>query len=274
MQRADALRKVSDLCLGNARSLRSAFEFCVQNQIGDFRINSEILPVKTHPQVGYDIGDLPDCDEIVSVFRACGAFALEHDLRVTFHPDQFVLLSSDNPDVISRSVADLVYQAEVAQWVGADVINIHGGGAYGNKEKALDRVRREVDRLPEAVRTRLTFENDDRTYTPSDLLPLCRDTGVPLVYDVHHHRCLPDGCSVEEMTEAAVATWNREPLFHLSSPKDGWDSADPKKHHDFIDPDDFPECWLPLDATVEVEAKAKEVAIAKLVRGMGLMVDG
>jgi UV DNA damage endonuclease len=166
--------------------------------------------------------------------------------------------------VVQRSIADLIYQAEVAQWVNADVINIHGGGAYGNKSAALNRFRKHVEQLPEAVRSRLTLENDDRTYTPEDLLPVCRDMGIPLVYDVHHHRCLSDGSRVETITEMAIGTWNREPLFHLSSPKDGWESKNPRNHHDYIDVNDFPSCWMNLDITVEVEAKAKELAVLKL----------
>jgi UV DNA damage endonuclease len=170
--------------------------------------------------------------------------------------------------VVQRSIADLIYQAEVAQWVNADVINIHGGGAYGNKSAALNRFRKHVEQLPEAVRSRLTLENDDRIYTPEDLLPVCKDMGIPLVYDVHHHRCLSDGSRVETITEKAIGTWNREPLFHLSSPKDGWESGNPRNHHDYIDVSDFPSCWMNIDITVEVEAKAKELAVLKLKKDL------
>jgi UV DNA damage endonuclease len=75
---------------------------------------------------------------------------------------------------------------------------------------------------------------------------------------------LKDSLSVEHVTQEALATWNREPLFHVSSPKFGWGSSKPSHHHDFIDIHDFPECWRGLSITVEVEAKAKELAIRKL----------
>ena len=71
-------------------------------------------------------------------------------------------------------------------------------------------------------------------------MPLCRAEGLPLVYDVHHHRCHPDGLTVDEATELALGTWDREPLFHLSSPLYGWPGPRPERHHDFIDPADFP----------------------------------
>jgi UV DNA damage endonuclease len=108
------------------------------------------------------------------------------------------------------------------------------------------------------------LENDDRVYPPRILLPFCRAEQVPLVYDVHHHRCLPDGYSAEEASVLAAATWNREPLFHLSSPLRGWHGPAPTRHHDFIAPRDFPMGWMSMDITVEVEAKAKEVAVRRL----------
>lgn len=264
MDRRAALEKIARLCAENAEALFLALTFCRDNGIGAFRINSQILPVKTHPEAGYDVSDLPDGRAIRKRFRACGVFARAHNIRTLFHPDQFVVLSSADENLIARSVDELTYQAEVAEWVGADVINIHGGGAYGDKAAALARVEANVARLPRAVRTRLTFENDDRVYTPADLLPMCERTGVPMLYDVHHHRCLPDGLSVHAATTRALATWDREPVFHISSPRDGWDGQRPSRHHDFIDPRDVPREWLRLDVTVEVEAKSKEVAIRRL----------
>jgi UV DNA damage endonuclease len=114
----------------------------------------------------------------------------------------------------------------------------------------------------------LTLENDDVSYTPEDLLPICRERGIPLVYDVHHHRCNPDNLTTEEVTELAEATWKatgREQYCHISSPRGGWESGNPKPHADFIDLTDFPDCWLERKMTVDVEAKAKELAVVRLM---------
>lgn len=266
MKRPDALVKLSGLCMANADALLAALQFCVENRIGCFRVNSQILPIKTHPTCGYDVYDLPEGGEIIHRFMECGKFASKHKLRTCFHPDQFVVLNSPRLDVVEKSVQELEYQAEVAEWIEADVINIHGGGAYGDKSKALADFARNLNRLSLRVRSRLTVENDDKIFTPTDLLPICKAADIPLVYDVHHHRCNPDGLSVEQATKRALATWNREPMFHLSSPIEGWDGPQPQRHHDFIDVDDFPECWRRKKITVEVEAKAKEVAVQKLAR--------
>jgi UV DNA damage endonuclease len=266
MKRAAALAKLSDLGMANAAALLASLQFCADNGIGCFRINSQILPLKTHPECGYEVEELPDGDEIVRLFKKCGRFAKAHQLRTCFHPDQFVVLNSPRADVVAKSIDELEYQCEVAAWVGADVVNVHGGGAYGDKQKALTDFARNLTRLSSRARRRLTVENDDTTYTPSDLLPMCRAEGIPLVYDVHHHRCNQDELSVEEATDHAVATWQREPMFHISSPMDGWTGPKPRRHHDFICVGDFPECWHDRTLTVEVEAKAKEIAVLKLMK--------
>lgn len=271
MSRESRLEKVAGLCRGNAEALRRAIEYCGEAGIGCFRINSQILPVKTHEGCGYAMEELPGGEEIIRLFRECGELARKKKVRLGFHPDQFVVLNSPRPEVVERSVRELEYQAEVAEWVGGDFVNIHGGGAYGNKETALGEFARNLERLSERARSRLTVENDDKVYTPRDLLPLCRSEGIPLVYDVHHHRCLGDGMNVEEATEATRKTWGkREPLFHISSPLEGWSGKQPERHHDFIDVADFPACWKGKRITVEVEAKAKEAAVLRLAEVLRL----
>jgi len=269
LDRREQLERLSRIALDNAGALMESLDACRGLGFGGFRINSQILPLRTHPEVGYRLRDLPSAHAVIDGFERCRAYGDRHGIRRTFHPDQFVLLSSPREDVTRSSLDELRCQAEVSALVGADVINIHAGGAYGSKEAALDRLMRALEALPDPIRGRLTLENDDRIYTPSDLLPVCARTGIPLIYDVHHHRCLPDGLSVEECTDRALESWmdGREPLVHLSSPRGGWDGPDPRRHADFIDPADFPDHWTSLTRplTVEVEAKAKELAVRKLL---------
>lgn len=269
--RDEQLRRLSAIALHNAAALQAALSYCRDHGIGAFRVNSQILPLKTHPEAGYRIDQLPDAERIVALFRGCGRFCRKYDIRTSFHPDQFVVLNSPDARVVERSVAELVYQAEVARWVNADVITLHGGGAYADKPAALRRLEAAVRRLPRAVRSRLALENDDVRFTPRDLLPLCRRLDIPLVYDVHHHRCLPDRLSVEAATALALATWRREPLFHISSPRTRRPGGC-RMHHDYIDASDFPPQWRDLEITVEVEAKAKELAVLALARQLRLQL--
>lgn len=268
MSRDEGLNKVSQLVRHNIDALIAAITYCSENNIGCFRINSSVLPLKTHSELGYTMDQLPNGLELVEKFRWIKDYAYKAKVRLCFHPDQFVVLNSPKPEVVESSIAEIEYQAEVAEWIGADVVNIHGGGAYGDKKSALERLVENINRLSDRAKKALTLENDHNTYTPDDLLPVCKKTSVPLLYDVHHHRCHGDQYDLIEATTLAIQTWNREPMFHISSPINGWNNPKTSEHHDYIDPLDFPSYWKDLskntDITVEIEAKAKEVAIKKL----------
>lgn len=267
----DRPRRLSAVCRANAESLLAAVEVVQRLGIGAFRIMTPLFPRMTHPDVGYRLSDLPDGQRIEELLREVRAWSLCHDIRLSFHPDQFVVLSSPHAAVVANSIRELEYQGWLAEMVGADVINIHAGGAYGNKSEALARFSRAFGLLTERVRERLTVENDDISYTVRDLLPLAEHLGIPLVYDVHHHRCRPDGLSVEEATRLAGETWQgagRELYCHISSPRAGWQGGNPKPHADYIDPADVPACWQGRSMTVDVEAKAKELAVLRLMRDL------
>ncbi|MEE4254894.1 MAG: UV DNA damage repair endonuclease UvsE [Desulfuromusa sp.] len=271
MSRGEQLKKLSGLCYDNSQSLVQAVQTVHRLGIGAFRIISPLFPRMTHPEVGYSLNDLPDGEAIGNLLGVVRSFAHLHDIRLSFHPDQFVVLSSPHPQVVANSIRELEYQAWLAEAVGAGVINLHAGGVYGDKLSALQRFSQVFADLPENVRSRLTLENDDVSYTVYDLLPICDKLAIPLVYDVHHHRCKPDGLSVEEATQLAAATWQRqgrEQYCHLSSPKVGWGEGNPKPHADYINPDDIPACWRERVMTVDIEAKAKELAVIRLMNTM------
>lgn len=272
LDRPGQLARLGELCLDNARSLLAALEEVHRMGTGAFRVSSPLLPLYTHPEVGYRLEELPNCEEIMTTLLSVRVLKGRYRLRLSFHPDQFTLLSSPRPEVTAASLKELDYQAMLAVQIGADVINIHGGGVYGDKRSALQRLAHQIEDLPTQIRSRLTLENDDHSYTVEDLLPICETLSIPLVYDVHHHRCNPDGLTVAEATQATLQSWHRlerEPYFHISSPKYGW-QGNPKPHADYIDIKDFPSEWMPLHVTIDVEAKAKELAVLKLHRELAL----
>ena len=142
------LAKLGPACvLPMPTPLFASLQFCAAHGIGCFRINSQILPLKDAPSTPTIWQSSPEAEQIISRFRDCGAFARVNAVRTCFHPDQFVVLNSQRPEVVEASIRELEYQAEVAEWVAADVINIHGGGAFGDKPKALADFARGLDRL-------------------------------------------------------------------------------------------------------------------------------
>lgn len=258
---------LGELALANADALVQAVTWCAERGIGAFRISSQLFPLVTHSEVGYALAELPTWSGLERRLDHVRELARARDVRLSFHPDQFVVPGSISPAVVESSLAELEHQALVAELVGAEQLTLHGGGAQPDKATALDRLERGLDRLSPRARARVVLENDDRVFTVEDLLPLCRRAGLPLVYDVHHHRCLPDRLSVEEATELAAATWGaREPWTHVSSPKGGWTASKPQAHDDYVDARDVPRCWLGRRVTVDVEAKAKEHAVLRLLK--------
>ncbi len=262
------LKKISEICTHNCISLLNAVQYCNSSGIKAFRILSPLLPRYTHPVVGHYLEKLPDFEYIMKTLSSVKEFSKKNDIRLSFHPDPFVVINSPNEFTQKKSIEELEYQGLLAELVGADVINIHAGGHYGNKKESLERFVRATELLSEKVRNRLTIENDDINYTVKDLLPVFKETHIPLVYDVHHHRCNPDGLSIQEATQSCISTWKRirkEPYFHISSPKNGWNNGNPKPHDDYINFSDFPQEWLILKSfTLDIEAKAKELAVQKL----------
>ncbi|MDH3328223.1 MAG: UV DNA damage repair endonuclease UvsE [Desulfobulbaceae bacterium] len=271
--RREQLARLSAICVANVQSVYKALAFLADNQIGAFRIMTPLFPRYTHPKVGYRLEELPDAEHIQAGLSAIRDFRHKKDIRLSFHPDQFNVLSSPRPEVVKNTLREIEYQGMLAESVGAEVINIHAGGRYGSKKEALGRLKKNFQLLSDPVRSRLTLENDDISFSPADLLPVCKELSIPFVYDIHHHRCFPDVLKEQEATEQCIALWHtlgREPYFHISSPKNGWQAGSSRPHADYINPEDFPPFWLPLNATIDVEAKAKELAVLQLKKDLEL----
>ena len=255
----------------NAAALGASVDWCIAHGVGAFRVNSDLLPLATHASLGYELADLDTGGRATALLDGAGRRARRGGVRLSFHPDQFVVPGSIRDEVVRSSLGELEAQTRLALVVGAEQITIHGGGAQGGKPAALERLARALARLSAPARERVVLENDDRVYTVEDLLPICRREGLALVYDVHHHRCNPDELSVEDATDACASTWGRrEPWAHISSPIGGWTKArDPRPHADHIAASDLPRAWRGRRMTVDVEAKAKELAVLRLARHLG-----
>ncbi|HVF39826.1 MAG TPA: UV DNA damage repair endonuclease UvsE [Gemmatimonadaceae bacterium] len=265
---------LSNVVRSNGEALAAAVERCSDLGIGAFRVSSQIMPLATHPVSGYDLGDLDDGDAIVETYRRAGAIARERNVRLSFHPDQFVVLNSESERVVEASLHEMRHQGAMAELIGAEALTLHVGGRAGGVQEALARFESAIARLAEPARSLIALENDDRLFSPAFLLPFCERLGIPFIYDVHHHRCNPDDISVSEATQRAIGTWRgREPWMHISSPKDGWIATNPRMHAGFIDPSDIPDEWSSIRMTVDVEAKEKERAVLAIMNTVATPKD-
>lgn len=184
-----------------------------------FRITSDLVPLASHPanRFPWDEFFAPD-------FARLGKFIRDRGMRISMHPGQYTLLNSPRPEVVAAAQADLAYHARVLELLELDAtakIQIHIGGLYSDKQAALERFVRAVERLDPRIRTRLVIENDERLFNLEDCLWVSRQTDLPVLLDVFHHEIYPDGRTLPEALAAAAKTWRAHdgpPMVDYSSP--------------------------------------------------------
>jgi UV DNA damage endonuclease len=232
-----------------------------------YRMASALAPYATHPDLPQFHHQVQECEEELA--RA-GARARELDIRLSFHPGQYVVLNSEREGVRAIAARELDTLGALLDAMGCGpeaVVVLHVGGSAGGHDAALERFERGLDLVGEAGRRRLVIENDDRSFGLGDVLELHRRTGLRVVWDAHHHACLnPDAIPEADALRAALATWpdGVVPKIHFSSPREPGSRA----HADMIDAEAFrvflrgPAAGLEFDTMLE--AKAKDLALLAL----------
>jgi len=184
-----------------------------------YRMSSDLAPYATHPDMPQFHGMVR---ESASDLARLGRLARDADVRLSFHPSQFVVLNSANDDLTRKSMWDLDSQAEMLDLMECGpeaVLVIHVGGVYGEREAALRRWADTWKRLGEPVRRRLVLEHDDVSFSAADVLKVHEATGVPCVFDYQHHWCLnPEGLPMVPTVERFCRTWPSgvRPKIHFS----------------------------------------------------------
>ena len=150
------------------------------------RITSDMLSFYTHNDYTdfWKSTDVQNC--LARWFAPLGETARQNDVRVSFHPDQFVVLASDREEVVNNSIKEFEYHVDMARWMGygkqfQDIkINVHIAGRQGP-----DGIRRAYQRLSPEARNSLTIENEEMTHDLNTCLQI--SDLVPIVLDIHHH---------------------------------------------------------------------------------------
>ena len=267
--KSKGLDYASDLALANAKDLDKIIDWNILNGFNFFRITSGLAPWKSE----YDWTDLKDLDEIKMYLHSAGVKAKTHNLRITSHPGPFNVLTSPHPHVVDNCVNDLTMHGDVFDMMGLtrthfNKINIHIGGAYGDKPAAMKRFCENFNLLPESVKSRLTVENDDKAsmYSVKELYNgVYKRIGVPIVFDYHHHKFCDGGLGEQEALELAISTWPEgiTPATHYSESRreeQGDDTIRVQAHSDYIY-DKINTYGNDID--IMVEAKRKELAVKK-----------
>jgi UV DNA damage endonuclease len=257
----------SELAVQNIRDLEKYLHWNLENDILVFRMSSNMIPWGNK----VDWFSFKDFSEIKDVLARCGEFAAKHGMRLTMHPGQYCILTSPHQHVIDNSVSDLQMHSDLMDLMGLsrthyNKINIHMGATYGDKESAIKTFLKNFNKLPDAIKSRLTIENDDKgnMYSTKELFEgIHKNANIPIVFDYHHHRFCTGGQSEEEALRLAVSTWgNIKPIVHYSESKALNESLKVKlqAHSDYYL--NKVETYG-LDLDIMMECKAKELAVMK-----------
>lgn len=254
------LSYVSELVIQNIQDLIEVIKWNHRNGIHFYRMSSDMFPWMSE----YEFTDLPNFDKIKNLLSGVGVLAEKYDQRLSFHPGPFNVLCSPKEDVVIKTIRELDKHSQIMNMMGLsktpyNKINIHVGGVYGDKQSALERWCYSFNFLSDDTKSRLTIENDDKTsaYTVSDLMYIHQQTGIPIVFDYHHHSCHSDGMSHKDALTLAVSTWpdGIVPAVHVSEPRD---DSNPRAHHDYVKNEVN---TYGFDIDIMMEAKQKELAV-------------
>ena len=265
---AKGISAASEVNLKNVKDLLKIVKWNNRNNIKLFRISSEIFTWNSE----YDLKDCPDYPEISLILAQVGKEASKHNQRLTTHPGPFNVLASPNGKVVDNSIDSLNKMGIVMDLIGLPQtpyakINIHIGGAYGDKVAAMKRFNENFKRLSYSTRSRLTVENDDKAsmYSVQDLYDgIFKEINIPIVFDYHHHKFNTSDLTEEEALKLASLTWgNIKQCTHYSesmAEKENVVGKKPQAHSDFIY-DKIHDYGLNIDCVVE--AKKKDLAVSK-----------
>jgi len=251
----------------NLNCLSTMLNFNIKNNLLFFRITSDLIPFASHPICKFRWQKY-----FKNEFEEIGKTIRQNEIRISMHPDQFIVLNSKDPNIVRRSTAELYYHAEVLDLMNLDKkakIQLHVGGAYKNKKESLDRFAENYKKLDERIKNRLVIENDDKIYSFKDCLNLNEKIKVPLLFDVFHHKVLNNKEPVKACLEKQSKTWDKKdgiPLIDYSTQKPGFK---PGSHAESIDLKDFESLLnesFPYDFDIMIEIKDKEYSALKAIK--------
>ncbi|MCY7352110.1 MAG: UV DNA damage repair endonuclease UvsE [Cytophagaceae bacterium] len=260
--REKGIQYASQLALQNVRDLLDIVRWNEDHGVGLFRVSSDVFPWASE----YRLHQLPDFAEIREYLEAIGRTSV----RLTTHPGPFNKLAGEGA-TLQNTFSDLEHHSEVFDYMGFmpshhNKINIHVGGAYGDKAGTLLRFARNfTTRLSDSLKKRLNLENDDKPglYTVAELMPLYEAIGTPIAFDYFHHSLHPGGLSEREAFELAISTWtDATPVCHYSDSRRTYEDPTARReaHSDWVY--NFIQTYG-SDVDIVMETKMKELSLLK-----------
>jgi len=252
----------------NLDCLIRILQFNLEHKLFFFRISSDLVPFASHP-----INTFNWRGHFQEDFEEIGEFITKNRMRISMHPDQFTLINSIKDEIFQRNKNELKYHAQILDLMNLDTsakIQIHVGGAYGDKDESLERFVIRFGMLDGSIIRRLVIENDDKLYNLNDCLKINVQTQIPILFDVFHHKLNNSGNqTTEESFKLAAKTWHEKrdgiPMVDYSSQEP---NGSPRQHTETINIEDFDQFLKQtqqFDFDVMLEIKDKEESAFKAI---------
>lgn len=252
----------------NLGCLYEILQFNIDHGLYFFRISSDIIPFASHPIFKFQWRE----DFAKQIFDL-GQLIKENEIRISMHPDQFVLLNSPNPLVVGNSIRELDYESGFLDELGLErsaKIQIHVGGVYQNKEESINKfIKVYKNLLPPRIKSRLVIENDDFRYDLLDCLKINEEVDIPIIFDAFHNECMGQIPQREAITLSAE-TWKKSDGVLMIDYSNQQPNSRKGKHISSLDPGQFKQFMrttkgLDFDIMLEVKDKEKSAIKAKLL---------
>jgi len=252
----------------NLECLRRILWFNLEHRLFFFRISSDLVPFASHPINRFNWQKYFQED-----FEEIGRFIIKNRMRISMHPDPFTLINSIKDEIFERSKNELKYHVQILDLMKLDTsakVQIHVGGAYGDKKKSMERFVTRFNELDSSVVRRLVIENDDKLYDLNDCLKINAQIQIPILLDIFHHKLNNSGKqTTEESFKLTTKTWNEKrdgiPMVDYSSQEPNGSS---RQHTETINIEDF-DLFLKqtqqFDFDVMLEIKDKEKSAVKAI---------
>lgn len=259
----NGINYVSGKIQKNLENLFKILQWNLQNDIKFYRITSDLIPWFSK----HKIDKLDNSDSIYNLLSMIGTYIIDNDIRVSFHPDHFVKLASNNQSTVNNSIRELEYHGKVLDLMGLKrndfyPINIHIGAVYEGKEETAERLVNNYQKLSDSVKKRLVLENDDKKscWSVSELERFSKSINTPIVLDTLHHNFSGRDNSKQEAFELIKDTWSTTPVIHHSSSKKKYEDSDsPRQHAEWI----YEKPGINGKYDIMLEAGKKEQALLK-----------
>lgn len=264
------------LAFKNLEDLITILKWNSIKKIYNYRMSSDMFPFSSH----LDYYQEYDWEKFRPILERIGKIANKYNIRLTFHPGQYNVISSHNESTVVKSIIEIDIHAKIMDMMKlpkSSIIVIHGGSKNGGKIEALCRFKENFKRLSESAQNRLVIENCEMMYSIEDLLPLSNELTIPIVVDSHHHN-INSGSNTKTFTELineCLFIWNKreiDPIFHVSESRIGITNADSmikrRAHSDYINriPQEFLDVTNDNRLYIDIEAKCKELAVLALYK--------